>query len=179
MTNSGKDRSVKVAGNVAGSTFVTGDNNTVTVRGITASLPPADKVNAAHELEAELRALLAALQTTDPEGLQEALAAVEKEAAKPEPDKGWISAALERALRIAQTANGIRRTGRGAGAAYRRARLVAGEVRPRGPGHRRDRGVKPAGTTQLASAAPTLSAPTIAISSKSPYLPAQEGRRRR
>lgn len=100
------DRSVSIGGGVSGSAIVTGDQNTVSVTYTKTTLPPAESVDMRSEL-AELRKALAALQSPDAGKIQRALDDAEEEAAKPEPDKDEIGAALERAIGYAEKADGF------------------------------------------------------------------------
>lgn len=94
------DRSVSIGGNVVGSAVVTGDGNVTTVDYRKATLPPAASVDIGAEL-ATLRALLEELTTESRDKIANALSEAAADAAKPQPDRGEIAGALERALRHA------------------------------------------------------------------------------
>lgn len=103
MTASGDNRSVHAGGNIANSSVVTGDHNTVTTT-THVTLPPASTVDPKAELSA-LRDLLAGLQVPERGKLDRAFQDAEEEAAKPNPDKGEVADAVQRALKAAKGAN--------------------------------------------------------------------------
>lgn len=104
MTNSGDDHSVHVGGNMTASQVITGNHNQATMSGTRVTLPPPDTIQPASEL-AELRELLASLDTPDRGKIERALADAEEEAAKPDPDRDEVGSALDRALGYARKAS--------------------------------------------------------------------------
>jgi hypothetical protein len=100
------DRSVKVGGNVTGSSIVTGDRNTVTTTYTKTTLPPADSVDMKAEVAA-LRALLGELRSEDRLLIDNAMAEAEHHLGKAEANTDRIGAALERALDYASQAEGF------------------------------------------------------------------------
>lgn len=91
----GSDRSVQIGGSVAGSSVVTGDGNTVSVKFQQALLPAPETVDIQAELKA-LREIFTSLNNPTVTGAAEELA---QEVAKPEPDKEIIADALETGLK--------------------------------------------------------------------------------
>ncbi len=104
--SSSQNRSVSIGGNMTGSVIQTGDSNTASVQFHQVTLPPPDSVNIQTEMTA-LRELLALLETPDRRKIDNALAEVEDELKKPEPDKAEVGQALERAFNYAQKAEGF------------------------------------------------------------------------
>ncbi|MBB1492699.1 hypothetical protein H5395_14395 [Paracoccus sp. MC1854] len=104
MTNSGDDRSVHVGRDMTGSQVITGDHNQATMSGTKVTLPSPDTVQPAIEL-AELRELLASLDTPDRGKIERALADAEEEATKPDPDRDEVGSAVDRALGYAKKAS--------------------------------------------------------------------------
>ena len=102
----GNDRSISVGGNVTGSSFSTGDSNTVTTSYQQVTLPPADSVDVQAELDG-LREALAGLQAPEAAKIAGALDAAEAEAQSAEPDKEEVAGRVERALKLAQQAEGF------------------------------------------------------------------------
>jgi hypothetical protein len=84
----------------------TGDRNTASVQFHQTTLPPAKSVDIKTELDA-LRDLLAQIDSPDRRKIDNALADAEDELKKPEPDKGEVGQALERAFNYAQKAEGF------------------------------------------------------------------------
>lgn len=101
-----QDRSVRIGGNMTGSSIQTGDGNTASVQFQQATLPAPETVNIQSEVEA-LRSLLTQLQSPDQRKIENALEDAQEEIKKPEPDKDEVGQALERALNYAQKANGF------------------------------------------------------------------------
>ncbi len=99
----GSDRSVR-AGTIIGSAITTGDNNTVTVSDVKVSLVDAGTVDLGQEL-ASLRAVLTSLGAPDAGKIDRALQDAEEEAAKTDPKKDEIGAAIERAVTYAKGAS--------------------------------------------------------------------------
>ena len=104
--NHSQNRSVSIGGNMTGSTIQTGDGNTASVQFHQTTLPPAGSVDIKTELNA-LRDLLVQIDSPDRRKIDNALADVEDELKKPEPDKGEVGQALERAFNYAQKAEGF------------------------------------------------------------------------
>jgi hypothetical protein len=101
---SGDNRSV-TARDIAGSSIVTGNHNTVTTTMKQITLPPADQVDVKAELLA-LREALARLQNVPDRGkLDRAIEDAIEETAKPGPDKEEVGGALERAVKYAKAAD--------------------------------------------------------------------------
>lgn len=100
---SGDDRSVH-ARDIAGSQVITGDHNRATMSMNRVALPLADAVKPVVEL-AELRQLLASLNTPERDKMERALDDAEEEAAKPDPDRDEVGSAVDRALGYAKKAN--------------------------------------------------------------------------
>lgn len=101
---SGSNRSF-TGRDIAGSTIVTGDHNTVATRVQQISLPPTDQIEVRAELTA-LREILAGLKNVPDRGkLDRAVADVVEETAKPEPDKSEVGGAIERVVKYAKAAD--------------------------------------------------------------------------
>jgi hypothetical protein len=104
MSGSGDNRSI-TAGDITGSSIVTGDQNIVTTTMRHVTLTPADQVDAKVELAA-LRELLTGLKNVPERGrLDRAVQDAVEETAKPEPDKEWVGNALERVAKSAKAAS--------------------------------------------------------------------------
>ncbi|MBW4695619.1 MAG: CHAT domain-containing protein [Lyngbya sp. HA4199-MV5] len=101
-----QNRSVSIGGNMTGSVIQTGDRNTASVQFHQTTLPPAKSVDIQAELKA-LQDLLAQIDSPDRRKIDHALADVEDELKKPQPDKAEVGQALERALNYAQKAEGF------------------------------------------------------------------------
>ena len=100
---SGSDRSVRVGGNITGSSVVAGDHNIVNTR-MTQHVPPApESVDVKAELAA-LREALTALAVPERGKLDRAMQDAAEEAGKAEPDKEEVAGALERAVKHAKAA---------------------------------------------------------------------------
>ena len=99
------DRSISVGSDMIGGSAVTGDQNVVHTK-YQAVLPPAETVDIKAEVSA-LREFLTALGVPEQAKLERALADAEEEAAKPEPNRDEVGAALDRALKYAKQANGF------------------------------------------------------------------------
>jgi hypothetical protein len=97
------NNTINVGGNATGS-YVAGDKNRVETAVAQVSLPDPSTVRIAEEL-AGLRAILAQLNSVEAAKLGRALDDAEEEAGKPKPDKDEVGSALERALKIARSAN--------------------------------------------------------------------------
>jgi len=108
VDNSGPagERSVHVGGDASENVIVTGDDNTVTVGIHKISLPSADSVDIAGELQA-LRRMLEALELEPrvQRRISNALGEAEDEGTTANPDKDVVGAALERALDTAKKAD--------------------------------------------------------------------------
>ncbi len=104
------NRSISIGGSVTGSAVVAGDGNTVTVNYQQAEIPPAETVDVAAELAA-LKEALAGLQAEDKDRkkIDNALEEAEDESGADAPDRDEVGAALERALKYAQKADGFAR----------------------------------------------------------------------
>lgn len=103
MTSNGNDRSI-TARDIAGSSVVTGDNNTVTTKLTQHPLPPPETVNVAVELTA-LRELLGKLNLPERGKLDRAMQDATEETAKPKPDKEEVAGALGRVVKYAKAAD--------------------------------------------------------------------------
>lgn len=104
--SSSQNRSVSIGGNMTGSNVITGDSNTASVQFHQVALPPPESVDIQSEMAA-LREMLAQLETPDRRKIDNALADVDEELKKPEPDKAEVGQALERAFNYAQKAEGF------------------------------------------------------------------------
>ena len=91
---------------MTGSAITSGDNNTIAVTFQAASLPEPTSVNIKAEIDA-LRQILAPLASPDQRKLDNALADIDDELAKPQPDKDEVGQALDRAMTYAQRASGF------------------------------------------------------------------------
>jgi hypothetical protein len=101
---SGNNRSV-TAGDITGSSIVTGDHNTVSTTTKQIALPPADQVDVKAELAA-LREVLAELKKVPDRGkLDRAMEDAVEETAKPEPSKEEVGGAVERVVKYAKAAD--------------------------------------------------------------------------
>ena len=103
--NDMSNRAVQIGGNASDSVIVTGDNNTTSVHLEKVTLPPADSVDIHEEITA-LKTLLAQLQSSQQIKIDNAVAEVEHELTQSTPDKDEIGSTLERALNVAQKADG-------------------------------------------------------------------------
>ena len=106
--NSGESkRSIKVGGNVVGSTVIAGDQNTVkTVARVNyqqVSLPSPEDVDIKAEIDA-LKELLAKLDTPDARKIKNAIEDAEDELGKPDPDRDEIGKAIDRGLEYGKRA---------------------------------------------------------------------------
>ncbi|MCY7324101.1 MAG: CHAT domain-containing protein [Phormidesmis sp. CAN_BIN36] len=101
-----QNRSVSIGGSMTGSVIQTGDRNTASVQFHQTTLPLAGSVDINAELKA-LRDLLAQMGSPDQRKIDNALADVEDELKKPQPDKTEVGQALERAFNYAQKAEGF------------------------------------------------------------------------
>ena len=98
--------SVHIGGNVEGAAIVVGDANTVTVNYEKIELPPAESVDILKEV-ASLRDALGGLGQQNEKKIGNALADVEDELAREEPDRDEVGAAIERALGYAEKAGDL------------------------------------------------------------------------
>ena len=105
-SSSHRDSSITIGGSVTGSAITSGDNNTIAVTFQAASLPEPTSVNIKAEIDA-LRQILAPLASPDRRKLDNALADIDDELAKPQPDKDEVGQALDRAMTYAQRASGF------------------------------------------------------------------------
>lgn len=95
-----RNRNVAVGGNVVGSIIQTGDNARA---GLTVHLPRPEEVDIGNRL-AELRALLAGLETDASGKISRAFDDAEEEVSKSNPDKEEVASAVTRAVKLAQKA---------------------------------------------------------------------------
>ena len=102
MNSNGDDRSVKVGGNLTGSSVVTGDNNVVSTHMRQYTLPPPETVDVKAELAA-LQELVAMLQ--DRGKLNRALEDATDETGKANPDKEEVAGAVGRIVEYAKAAD--------------------------------------------------------------------------
>lgn len=103
MSDQGNSRSISIGGNVTGASIVSGDNNRVTTTVTQVQPPPAREVDVAAEISG-LRDVMSRMAVAEPDRLKWALVDANEEAAKPEPDKGKVAGALERAVTMSQGA---------------------------------------------------------------------------
>jgi hypothetical protein len=104
MSGSGDNRSV-TAREIAGSSIVTGDHNTVSTTMKQIALPAADQVDVKAELAA-LRDALAELKKVPDRGkLDRAIEDAVEETRKAKPDKAEVGGALERVGKYAKAAD--------------------------------------------------------------------------
>lgn len=104
MSERGDNRSV-TAGNITGSSVVTGNQNTVTTTMRQVAAPPAETVDVKAEVAA-LRELLAQMQNVPDRGkVDRAMQDAVEESAKPQPDKAEVGGAVERAIKYATSAD--------------------------------------------------------------------------
>lgn len=106
MVSAGDDRSVKAGGDIVGSQIITGDHNVAVMKGIKVTRPDPANVAIAEEVAA-MKAVLATLGAPDQGKIDRAMADAEEEAAKAEPDKDEIGAAIERAVKYAKGAEAL------------------------------------------------------------------------
>ena len=105
-SSSNRNSSISIGGSVTGSAITSGDNNTIAVTFQEASLPASADVNIKAEIKA-LQEVLAGLSSPDQRKINNALADIEDELAKPQPDKDEVGQALDRAMTYAQKASGF------------------------------------------------------------------------
>ncbi len=101
---SGSSLTVSIGGDAKGNAIVLGDDNVVTVSYREVVLPPPEQVDIKRELEA-LREVLARLPSEHRTRIASRLDEAIDEAARDEPDKDDIGAALEGAIKYAKRAN--------------------------------------------------------------------------
>ncbi|SDG45142.1 hypothetical protein SAMN05216338_1001351 [Bradyrhizobium sp. Rc2d] len=99
------DKSVRIGRDAVGAVITTGDENRVTAR-VSAilqktTLPPADNVDLAYELE-QLRVLLAEANSEQANKIARALDDAAEESKKPTPNKDEVGRAVGRALEYAE-----------------------------------------------------------------------------
>ncbi len=100
----GDDRSVKARRDIVGSLIQTGNLNMAQMRGSSVQLTPGDDVDIRSELSG-LRETLLALNAPDRGKIERALQDAEEEAAKDDPSKDEVGAAIERAVKYAKGAS--------------------------------------------------------------------------
>lgn len=102
------DRSVHISGPVSKSVITTGDHNTVSIQISKTGIPPAESVDIAAVLAA-FEKILAGLQVPDKDRqkIDNALQEAGTEAAEEQPDREEVGSALDRALKVAQKAQGF------------------------------------------------------------------------
>lgn len=96
------NRNVTINRDVIGTVITTGDSNIVTAK-VKVTLPPAESVSIL-EAVSDLRQLMNELISTPSLKLSNALAEVEEEAAKSEPDKAMLAEPFERVVKYVQEA---------------------------------------------------------------------------
>jgi TIR domain-containing protein len=101
-----QNRSVSIGGSAIGSAIQTGDSNTASVQFKQSALPAPESVNIRAEISA-LRSALAKLENSDRRKIDNAFADALEELKKPEPDKGEVGQALDRALNYGKKAEGF------------------------------------------------------------------------
>jgi hypothetical protein len=103
MSSYGDNRSV-TAGDIIGSSVVTGDNNVVSTRMTQYTLPPPDTVDVKAELAA-LRELVSKLNLQDRGKLNRAIEDATEETSKADPDKEEVAGAVGRIVKYAKAAD--------------------------------------------------------------------------
>lgn len=98
------DRNVHIGQDAIGNQIVAGDTNVITQSGQRIVLPAPETVDIKAEI-AEMRAILATLDTPDAGKLDRALADAEDEVKKDVPSKDEIGGAIERAVKYAKGAS--------------------------------------------------------------------------
>ncbi len=98
------ERSVTIDGNANHNIIQTGDSNAATLHRSHIELPTPESVDIRATL-AELKSLLATLETPDRKKIDNALEEAGDELDKPEPDRDEIGKALDRALDYAKKAD--------------------------------------------------------------------------
>ena len=103
QTDQTANSSIRVGGNVTGSSLVSGHYNTVTTTYTKTTLPPAESVDIKGEMAA-LKRLLRELNTEDGPVIDGALTEAEHHLKKANPDKDKVGGAVQRALEYAKAA---------------------------------------------------------------------------